>query len=75
MTIDLKPEQQRVIGRAIQSGMYHDPGEVISAALELLAAGNKDWDGYPRRSRLWELREGLSLGDISIRELIEEGRA
>jgi hypothetical protein len=28
----------------------------------------------PRRSRLWELREGLSLGDISIRELIEEGR-
>jgi hypothetical protein len=28
----------------------------------------------PRRSRLWELREGLTLGDVSIKELIAEGR-
>jgi hypothetical protein len=28
----------------------------------------------PRRSRLWELRKGLTLGDVSIRELIAEGR-
>jgi hypothetical protein len=27
-----------------------------------------------RKSRLWELREGLTLGDLSIKELIEEGR-
>ncbi len=74
MTIELKPEHQRVIDRAIQSGAYHDPGEVISAALEMLAEDIKDGDSQPRKSRLWELREGLSLGDISIRELIEEGR-
>ena len=28
----------------------------------------------PRRSRLWELRKGLTLGDVSIQELIAEGR-
>jgi hypothetical protein len=28
----------------------------------------------PRRSHLWELREGLTLGELSIKELIEEGR-
>jgi hypothetical protein len=27
-----------------------------------------------RKSRLWELREDLALGDVSIKELIEEGR-
>ena len=27
-----------------------------------------------RKSRLWELREGLALGDLSIKDLIEEGR-
>lgn len=28
----------------------------------------------PRRSRLWELREDLALGDVSVKELIAEGR-
>jgi len=74
VTIKLKPEHQRVVDRAIQSGAYRDPGEVISAALEILAEGIQEGNGQPRKSRLWELREGLSLGDISIRELIEEGR-
>jgi hypothetical protein len=31
-------------------------------------------DNSPRKSRLWELRKGLSLGDISIHDLINEGR-
>jgi Arc/MetJ-type ribon-helix-helix transcriptional regulator len=74
MTIGLKPEQERVIDRAIQSGVYHDPGKVIRAALNRLAADIKDINGQPRKSRLWELRQGLNLGDIPIRELIEEGR-
>ena len=28
----------------------------------------------PRRSRLWDLRKDLTLGDVSIKELITEGR-
>ncbi|HXJ96553.1 MAG TPA: hypothetical protein VMT20_27255 [Terriglobia bacterium] len=74
MTIELRPEHQRVIERAMQSGAYRDPGEVISAALDMLSEDIPDGNGQPRKSRLWELREALNLGDTSIRELIEEGR-
>lgn len=36
MTIDLKPEQQRVIDLAIQSGAYRDASEVLGQALEII---------------------------------------
>jgi len=36
MTIDLKPEQQRVIDLAVQSGAYLDPGEVLDQAFEII---------------------------------------
>ena len=74
MTIELKPDHRRVIERVIQSGAYRDPGEVISAALEMPAEEIKSRDGQLRQRGLWELRIGLSLGDTSIRELIEEER-
>jgi Arc/MetJ-type ribon-helix-helix transcriptional regulator len=36
MTIDLKPEQQRMIDLAVQSGAYRDPGEVLDQAFEII---------------------------------------
>jgi Arc/MetJ-type ribon-helix-helix transcriptional regulator len=36
MTIDLKPEQERVIDLAVRSGAYHDLGEVVDQALETI---------------------------------------
>jgi antitoxin ParD1/3/4 len=36
VTIDLKPEQQRVIDLAVQSGVYRSAGEVLDQALELI---------------------------------------
>ena len=36
VTIDLKPEQQRVIDLAVRSGAYRDPGEVLDQALEII---------------------------------------
>ena len=36
MSIDLKPEQQRVIDLAIQSGAYRNPAEVLDQAFEIL---------------------------------------
>ena len=36
MTISLKPEQQRVVDLAIQSGAYQNPGEVIDQALAII---------------------------------------
>jgi antitoxin ParD1/3/4 len=36
MTIDLKPEQQRVIDLAVRSGAYQNAGEVLDQALEII---------------------------------------
>ena len=36
MTITLRPEQEKVVAQAIQSGTYRSPEEVIERALEVL---------------------------------------
>jgi hypothetical protein len=36
VTIDLKPEPQRVIDLAIRSGAYRNPGEVLDQALDII---------------------------------------
>lgn len=36
MTITLRPEHEKVIAQAIQSGAYQSPDEVIGRALEVL---------------------------------------
>ncbi|HEY1759527.1 MAG TPA: hypothetical protein VGG72_29410 [Bryobacteraceae bacterium] len=36
MTITLRPEQEKVIAQAIESGAYQSPDEVIARALEVL---------------------------------------
>ncbi|HEV2687506.1 MAG TPA: hypothetical protein VGV35_03100 [Bryobacteraceae bacterium] len=36
MTIDLKPEQQRVIDLAVGSGAYQNPVEVLDQAFEII---------------------------------------
>jgi Arc/MetJ-type ribon-helix-helix transcriptional regulator len=42
MTVELNPEQQRVIDLAIQSGAYRNSDEVIARALSLLAEDVED---------------------------------
>ncbi|HXM42954.1 MAG TPA: hypothetical protein VN924_17000 [Bryobacteraceae bacterium] len=77
MTITLQPDQERAIEEAIRAGAFRSVDEFIETAIATLpnhtiAADSPDTP--PRRSRLWELREGLTLGELSIKELIEEGR-
>lgn len=36
MSIDLKPEQQRVIDLAVRSGAYQNPGEVLDQAFQII---------------------------------------
>lgn len=36
MTIELKPEQQRMIDLAVRSGAYRNPGEVLDQAFEII---------------------------------------
>lgn len=42
MTITLRPEQEKVIAQAIESGAYQNPDEVIARALEVLR-GEEEW--------------------------------
>jgi Arc/MetJ-type ribon-helix-helix transcriptional regulator len=42
MTIELKPEQQRMVDLAIQSGVYRNSDEVIAKALSMLAEDIED---------------------------------
>jgi hypothetical protein len=38
VTIELKPDQQRVIDLAVGSGAYQNPGEVLDQAFEIIAS-------------------------------------
>jgi Arc/MetJ-type ribon-helix-helix transcriptional regulator len=76
MTITLQPDQERAIEEAIRAGAFRSVDEFIDAALAILpnTAAAEPAVTPARKSRLWELRQGLALGDLSIKELIEEGR-
>lgn len=77
MTIELNPGQERAIQEAIREGAFRSVDEFIDTAIALLPNAPASGGSQaipPRPSRLWELRKGLSLGDLSIQELIEEGR-
>lgn len=73
MTIDLKPEYQRMIERAIQSGAFHDPDEVIGAALEMLTE-DLDEDAQDLRvSRSRQQEQGIPLDAVKA-DLIQRGK-
>jgi Arc/MetJ-type ribon-helix-helix transcriptional regulator len=67
MTIDLKPEHQRMIDLAIQSGAYHSPDEVISTALSMLAEDIED--GAVSEARSQEPRSTLAEVEAELRAL------
>jgi len=76
MTIQLKPCQEQAINSAIRAGAFRSVDEFMDTAIAILTKSPvaDASSAAPRKSRLWELREGLSLGDLKIKELIEEGR-
>jgi len=78
MTITLRPEHERVIQEAIEAGMYNSVEDVLDSALESIRI-REALQTDVRRSqlagqRIRELRKGVTLGGIPIKELIEEGR-
>jgi Arc/MetJ-type ribon-helix-helix transcriptional regulator len=58
MTIELSPEQQRVVDLAIQSGEYRSSDEVIATALSMLAEDIED--GAVAEAREGEPRSTLA---------------
>jgi Arc/MetJ-type ribon-helix-helix transcriptional regulator len=62
VTIDLKPEQQRVIDLAVRSGAYENPGEVLDQALEIIRdqLDLEDWMFEQRETIAAHIEKGFS---------------
>jgi Arc/MetJ-type ribon-helix-helix transcriptional regulator len=67
MTIELTPEQERLIDLAVQSGAYHDSEEVISAALAMLAEDIED--GAISKARSAEPRFSLDEVEAELQSI------
>ena len=84
MTIDLKPEQQRVIDLAVRSGAYQNPGEVLDQAFEIIREqlDLEDWMVEERDSVASQIAVGFAQaergqlidGDAAV-EMLRQRRA
>lgn len=82
MTITLRPEQEQVLMDAIHSGLAHTPDEALDQALDALrvrlpkveSAAEVSVAEAARRLATFGKRHGLSLGGMTIKELLHESR-
>jgi hypothetical protein len=80
MTITLSPEHEQLISEAIRAGLIHTPNEAIDEALETLRQRLQARSTRPtpaeaaERLATFGKRHQLSLGGLSIKDLINEGR-
>jgi Arc/MetJ-type ribon-helix-helix transcriptional regulator len=65
MTISLRPEQQRVIDLAVQSGAYQSPGEVLDQALEIIREqlDLEDWMVEQREAVATHIEAGFAQAE------------
>ena len=75
MTIDLKPEQQRVIDLAVRSGAYQNAGEVLDQAFQIIREqlDLEDWMFARRDQVAAQIATGFSQAERG--ELIDEDAA
>jgi len=82
MTITLRPEQEMVLMKAIQSGLAQTPDEALDRALDALrlrlsrqgSAADDSVAAAVRRLATFGKRHGLSLGGMTVKELLRESR-
>jgi hypothetical protein len=80
LTLTLDPHGEQLVKAHLRTGRYHSPEEVVSRALETLS--EKEPPTVPDRTMtpdeavadIRELRKGLTLGGLHIKDLIDEGR-
>jgi Arc/MetJ-type ribon-helix-helix transcriptional regulator len=65
MTIELKPEHQQTIDLAIRSGVYHDSGEVLDQAFEIIRAQlhSEDWLAEQREAVATQIATGFAQAE------------
>jgi len=74
MAIDLKPEQQRVIDLAIQSGAYQTPSDVLDRAFEILREqlDMEAWIALNREAVAAQIEEGFLQAERGELTPVEE---
>ena len=81
MTIILKPEQEQVLKEAIKSGLAHTTDEALDRALDALrsqlpreAPVDPAIAAAARRLGTFGKRHRLSLGEMTVKDLLRESR-
>jgi len=84
VAIDLKPEQQRVIDLAVQSGAYQNPGDVLDQAFAIIREQLQleDWMVEQREAVAAHIETGFAQaergelidGDTAV-EMLRQRRA
>jgi Arc/MetJ-type ribon-helix-helix transcriptional regulator len=80
LTLTLDPHGEQLVAAHLRTGRYHSPEEVVNRALETLA--EKEPPIVPTQTMtpaeavadIRELRKGVTLGGLRIKDLINEGR-
>jgi Arc/MetJ-type ribon-helix-helix transcriptional regulator len=77
MTIELNPEQERIIQEQLASGLFDSVGEVLTTALANLPHDRR-FDRESRRQAVQHMiefgeRRQLSLGEPVTRRFLHEG--
>jgi Arc/MetJ-type ribon-helix-helix transcriptional regulator len=80
LTLNLDPHGEQLVAAHLRSGRYHSPEEVVTRALETLAekepptAATRTMTAAEAVADIRELRKGVTLGGLRIKDLINEGR-
>jgi hypothetical protein len=78
LTLILDTHGEQLIAAHLRSGLYRSPEEVVTRALETLAAKEPDAAGTMSPAEavadIRKLRKGITLGGLRIKDLINEGR-
>jgi Arc/MetJ-type ribon-helix-helix transcriptional regulator len=80
LTLTLGPHGEQLVTAHLRTGRYQSPEEVVTRALETLA--EKEPPNLPAGTMtpaeavadIRELRKGVTLGGLRIKDLINEGR-
>jgi hypothetical protein len=80
LTLTLDPHGEQLVAAHLRTGRYHSPEEVVTRALEILAETEPPSNERKKTpaeavADIRELRKGVTLGGLKIRDLINEGRA
>jgi Arc/MetJ-type ribon-helix-helix transcriptional regulator len=65
MTVELKPEHQRMVDLAIQSGVYHDSSELLDQAFEIIREQleREDWLAEQREAVAAKIATGFAQAE------------